>query len=129
MAKGVRRVLLGVCFSWFLVSGGVSAQEAESVEEPSGEAEAESEPLQEGPIDLGYVILDGQYLPPPYVLEKRDDDLWINDQLAISGWFTRRHPGDPAWGGGGPGPRRQRTRWFSRRRLSTRPRVSGARRT
>ena len=105
MARHLRQFLFGVAACWFLLCGGANAQEAESAEASSAEAKAESETIQEGPIDSGYVILDGRYLPPPYVLQKRDSDLWINDQLAISGWFKRRNSGGPAWGNGGPGSR------------------------
>ncbi len=101
MARRMRQVFLSLAAGWFLLSGDVSAQEAEFVQARS--VEAESETIQEGPIDSGYVILDGRYLPPPYTLEKRDDDLWINDQLAISEWFTRRNFGGPGSGGGGRG--------------------------
>lgn len=104
--------LLTPAIALLLLLGGTYGQDSDSPEE------AKTEIIQAKPIDSGYVILDGRYLPPPYILEQRGNDLWVNDQLASSGWFARF--GRPMWGmgfagrgdfgrrrwdGGGPGQR------------------------
>jgi hypothetical protein len=48
------------------------------------------ETAQGAPIDRGHVILNGQYLPPPYVVGRRGDDLLINEQLVAKDWLGQR---------------------------------------
>ncbi len=83
MERYLNRALLGLAACAALLSGELRSQEPA---QPDG---ARSEILRSEPIDSGYVILNGRYLPPPYVLEKRGNDLWVNDQLAIADWFNR----------------------------------------
>ncbi|HUT95362.1 MAG TPA: DUF5658 family protein [Thermoguttaceae bacterium] len=57
------------------------------------------------PIDRGFVFVDGQFLPPPYVVGRRGDDLLINDRLVAKDWFARRGPRPDRRTGMGPGRR------------------------
>ncbi len=113
MERHLNRALLG------LLACAICLPAVAGGQDPAPPEEAEPEIIREEPIDSGYVILNGRYLPPPYTLEKRGDDLWVNDQLAISDWFGRstgdRGRGEPRRGGrggrnggpmrGGPGER------------------------
>lgn len=75
--------------------GGSFSLSPASAEEPNGQPPSEAVETRGRAIDDGYVILDGRYLPPPYVPERRNDDLLINGQLAIRGWFAS----DRGWPG------------------------------
>ncbi len=61
------------------------------------------DPLQGQPIENGFVIAKGQYLPPPYVIARRGDDLLINDRLIATGTVPGARRG---YGLRGPGGRR-----------------------
>jgi hypothetical protein len=71
-------------------------------------------------IDSGFVIVDGQYESPPYVLERRGTELFINDRSIPTNWPTSR---GRRWGGGprggpmgiGQGPRNTEFDSVSRR--------------
>jgi uncharacterized protein DUF5658 len=73
--------------------------------EPSS---AEPQSIVSTAIHTGFVVSDGRYIPPPYVVEQRGDDVFVNE-LHISsehaeGPFFRfgpRPPGAGNWGGGG----------------------------
>ncbi len=95
------RASLGIAICAVLLSGELSAREDHS---PQEKDKSDEEVTRSETIDSGYVILDGRYLPPPYILEKRGSDLWVNDQLAISEWFVQamESPRRPR----GPGRRR-----------------------
>jgi hypothetical protein len=73
--------------------------------------EAAQTEVIEGPsIDSGFVIFKGEYLPPPYVLARRGDDLLINGRVVPSEPFARRsrEPGMGREGRFGErGPRRE----------------------
>ncbi len=100
MKRHGSRVFLGIAVCAALLAGKSVGQEG---------ADDEVEIVRGEPIDAGYVILDGRYLPPPYVLEKRGDDLWVNDQLATAGWFAGLRGVMGPRGRGGPrGDRRYR---------------------
>ncbi|NLS92900.1 MAG: hypothetical protein GXX96_12165 [Planctomycetaceae bacterium] len=102
MARRMNWALIGPVICLTLLSGETRSQE------PDPPDEAAPEVLKTDPINSGYVILDGRYLPPPYTLEERGDSLWVNDRLAIADWFARpvarnNHDGPPR---GGRGPER-----------------------
>lgn len=82
MTRHRNRVFLGLTLCAALLPGALGAQESTSSDE--------QEIVRSQPIDAGYVILNGHYLPPPYVLENREDDLWINEHLAAADWFSRQ---------------------------------------
>lgn len=54
------------------------ASEAQPATEPA-EGSGEEAPAQPETVNEGYVILDGQYVPPPYTVE------WKNDILSLNG--------------------------------------------
>ena len=82
MTRRRNRVFLGLTLCAALLPEALGAEESTSSDK--------QEIVRSQPIDTGYVILNGHYLPPPYVLETREDDLWINDQLAVADWFSRQ---------------------------------------
>jgi hypothetical protein len=82
MTRHRNRVFLGLTLCAALLPGARGAEESASSDK--------QEIVRSQPIDAGYVILNGHYVPPPYVLENRQDDLWINGQLAAADWFTRQ---------------------------------------
>lgn len=74
-----------------------------TAEDTSGDQQSGSVEKRGRAVDTGYVVLEGRYLPPPYVPERRNDDLLINGQMAMPGYFALRR----GWPGGGrraPGP-------------------------
>ncbi len=66
-------------------------------------AAAAGETIEGQPIDAGFVILDGEYLPRPYVVGRRGDDLLVNGRLVAGGWFAEGRPGPGMGRGRGPG--------------------------
>lgn len=99
-----RRATLCVV-SWMLLVG-VSAGAADE-----GSADGETEPAETvygQPIDNGFVIFHGRYLPPPYVVGRRGDAVLVNDHLipdeGLTGRFRGRDRGrGPRGRGGGRG--------------------------
>ena len=78
---------------------------------------AQPEPVetsQRRPIDCGFVILNGRYLPPPYVVGRRGEEVLINEHVIPLERFAWR--GGPGGGRGpgmgmGRGPRMRRPWW------------------
>ena len=106
--------LLAAALTTSFLAGATSGQDSDAGQQDVASLDEKMvEIVKAGPISSGYVILDGRYLPPPYVLEKRGEQLWVNEQLASENWFAReRRPGSMRPGGGfgrhrwdGPGPR------------------------
>jgi hypothetical protein len=54
----------------------------------------EAETVRGQSIDGGYVLLNGRYQPPPYVIAQRGHDLLINDHLISVEGFAKRSRGD-----------------------------------
>lgn len=52
------------------VGGNTGAEEPEQVEV-----------LESQPIHVGYVVVKGEYLPPPYIVKKEDDKLFVNGRF------------------------------------------------
>jgi hypothetical protein len=72
---------------------------------------AQPEPVEASqgrPIDCGLVILNGRYLPPPYVVGRRGEDLLINEHVIVAERFVGL--GGPGMGAG-HGPRKRRPWW------------------
>lgn len=110
---GFISLLVAALTTTFLV-GGTTGQDSDADQQAGTSVdEKKVEIIKADPISSGYVILDGRYLPHPYNLEKRGEQLWVNDQLASETWFAQeRRPGPRRPGGGfgrhrwdGPGPR------------------------
>lgn len=59
--------------------------------------------FQAPPIENGFVIANGKYLPPPYVIAGRGDDLLINDHLIATGSVPGARRGKGPRGPGGRG--------------------------
>jgi uncharacterized protein DUF5658 len=95
MTRHRNRVFLGLTICAALLPGGVRVE--------GSEAPDDQEVIRSEAIDSGYVILDGRYLSPPYLLEKHADDLWVNDQLAAADWFLRQAATRGRGGSGGRG--------------------------
>ena len=72
------------------------------------------------PIDRGFVILEGQYLPLPYVVQRRGAELLINGHRIGEQWTGQRRWGPGmgrgfhSWRGPGPGTFPQRDRQLNR---------------
>lgn len=110
MTRRTNRVFLGLTLCAALLPEALGAEESDSPDK--------QEIVRSQPIDAGYVILNGQYLPPPYVLETREDDLWINDQLAVADWVARQSGTRRRGGFGGRPSHRERPPEFDGRRAS-----------
>lgn len=70
--------------------------------------------MEEGqPIDSGFVILAARYLPPPYVVGRREDEVYVNGHRVAAESLRVGHRGGPGPAGrrgspgrrGPPGPR------------------------
>lgn len=96
-------------FQAILLSGVFWLPQLVADDESGGQQQAEPVENRGQAVDAGYVVLDGHYVSPPYVPERRGDDLLINGQLALRGWFAR-HRGWPGWDRWqfGPGASRER---------------------
>ncbi|MHB8902627.1 MAG: DUF5658 family protein [Thermoguttaceae bacterium] len=81
MGRLIVQALRGLIACVLLLAGEIVGQETTSPES------VEEDVVRGETIASGYVILEGRYLPPPYLLEKHGDDLWINGELAVSDWF------------------------------------------
>lgn len=67
--------------------------------------EKQAAKLVEGrPIDAGFVVLQGRYLSPPYVVGQRAGDLFINGQPIGSQWIGGHPMGPPGMWPRRPGP-------------------------
>jgi hypothetical protein len=88
--------------AWCVLSWTILAAAAGSAIGQVG-ANTEAEPVETAPgqpIHRGFVILDGQYLPPPYVVAQRGEDLLINGRPVATEGFA-----EWPWGRGmGRGP-------------------------
>jgi hypothetical protein len=79
--------------AWVLVAG--AAAMAMGDVDTGSEPEPEAEPVETvrgEPVDHGFVILGGEYLPPPYVVSREGDDLLVNDRLVAKDWFAAPRP-------------------------------------
>lgn len=90
---------LGVLVLWMATFAG--AEDSKPVaEKDSGES---AEAIVKGiPIDTGFVIIRGEYLPSPYVVGTRGEELFLNDQRLDTEQLQVRHWG--GFGGGWRGP-------------------------
>jgi len=59
---------------------------------------AEAEPIVSAPVERGFVIVDGRYIRPPYVIKQHGSDVFVNDHRVL----PERPPGP--FGGPRPGP-------------------------
>ncbi len=105
----------GLCtVSWIVLLGVGNSAMAE------GDTAAQPEPVETSqgrPIDCGFVILEGRYLPPPYDVRQRSDDLLINDHVIIAERFA-------GLGGSGMGRGHSMRRpWWDEGRATLIPRV------
>lgn len=94
----MRHRATGFCVgSWILLWGLTSQAIGDGA--PNTEAE-QIETIRGQAINRGFVILNGQYLPAPYVVGHRGDDLLINEHLMATEWFAEQllEPGDDAGG-------------------------------
>lgn len=97
-----RRATLCVA-SWIFLAG-VSAGAADE-----GSSDSKTDPVETvygQPIDNGFVIFHGQYLPPPYVVGRRGGTVLVNDHLIPDKSLTGRSRGrgrGPRGRGGGHG--------------------------
>ncbi len=55
----------------------------ESLENPEEEdiSLVETEPIVSRPIEEGFVVFDGRYVPAPYIVEQSGDNVFVNDRL------------------------------------------------
>lgn len=98
-------VFVFAAMTW-LAAIGVAADEIAPPEAAETVAEtAAEEPIVNGePLLDGFVIIKGEYVPPPYVVGTRGDELFLNGQpinterLRMRHWGRRFH-----WGWRGPG--------------------------
>ena len=73
------------------------AEATERVEETERAEKVEQvEVIESRPIDGGFVIVKGEYLPPPYAIKQEGDRFFVNDRLIPTRSF-RQGP----WGRGG----------------------------
>lgn len=74
----------------------------------SGTPSADPEARVSSPIDSGYFVFEGRYVFPPYVIQRRGEDLFVNGRLVPTEQTSRPSfpfgPGPGGWsryGGGG----------------------------
>jgi hypothetical protein len=73
--------------SWILL---LSVSAIASDEGTSGSGKEPVETVYGQPIDSGFVIFKGQYVPPPYVVGRRGDDVLVNEhQIPVEGMLVR----------------------------------------
>lgn len=92
-----------LCFALWMLLVGISAGATDD-----GGPDSETEQIETfygQPIDNGFVIFDGQYLPPPYIVGRRGDAILVNEHLipdeGFVGRFRGRRPRGPGpWGRG-----------------------------
>ena len=88
----------------------------ESSEEPEEEqsSEVEREPRVSHPIETGYLVFDGHYVPPPYIVRQHGEEISVNDRCLPPEQNT-----GPSFGFG-PGPGSGRWWGYGRNRVSSR---------
>lgn len=86
--------LLAAC--WISITGHI----ANAMNDLDAETE-QVETVEGQPIDSGFVILNGQYVAPPYVVGRRGDELLVNGRVVQLESSSRRPKGRGM--GGGPG--------------------------
>ena len=79
----------------------------ESPPEEAKVASSELEPVVGQPIDEGFFVFNGRYVPPPYTVRQEGKEVFVNDHLAPEAWspgpffgFGMRGPGRGRRGGG-----------------------------
>jgi len=73
-----------VALEMFLIgaAGVALGTEEPGAQPPQSEAAAEPAEVLEGPpIESGFVVYQGRYLPPPYVVQQRGDEVYVNDRF------------------------------------------------
>ncbi len=96
-----------------------SAEEEQAEEMGQADGVEQVEVLESPPIDGGFVIVEGEYLPPPYALRQEGDRFFVNDRFiptGIPGQGSRERGGGrrgsgrgPRGSGRGPRPPRHQT--------------------
>ena len=101
--------------AWVLAACAVAspADKSDNGTEPEPEEIVQTEPtetvqgepivaVQTEPIGSGLVFVDGRFVPPPYVAERRGDDLVLNDRVVARNWFAPPSSGAGKRAGTGP---------------------------
>lgn len=83
------------------------ASPQENLPEEEEAASREPEPIVGEPIEEGFFVFNGRYVPPPYTVRQEGEEVFVNDHLAPEAWsagpffgYGMRGPGRGRWGGG-----------------------------